>query len=298
MPVVIPPWLDINPRDFISAATAGGHLGSEIANRRTEAAIAGARNRAGLEEAQLRANVEMSGRAGEQALEGARLQQAGSQQAAERALREWEVQQQIKHQQDALTAENDRAKNSLAERNQYGNSVLDIRREANRIAQERADNTASKPNPSDFTTVSEHTKETPASKTYHVTEPEIFNLFSKNTPGKTFDTTNAVDLANLPRSSNITTNTIPGTGIPSRTITRRVPIGANPYTLQIPGDNTPAPQAPAAHVNYLKANPTADVVSQFEQKYGPGSASQYLSDPAAPDESQFAPDSSTDGAGY
>lgn len=249
MPVVIPPWIDVNPKDFVQAASSGARIGAEIAGHRNEAAIAAGRNQTALEEAQMHINA------------AAAAQQAESQRAeSERALREWELRQQILHQATQIDAENQRNQNTIAganqralgslglrqqeidaanqraaaaldERQKYGNSTLDIRREANRIAQERADAAKNKPATGDYTTVSEHTKEVPDTKRYSVNEPEIFNLFSKNTPGKSFDTTNAVDLQNLPRGTAITTNTIPNTGIPARTISRRIPIGQDPYAL-------------------------------------------------------------------
>lgn len=229
---VIPPWLNVEPAQFVQAAASGARIGAELAGQQNEANIATGRNATALQEAQMRVNAEQS------------AQQEEAQRAAqERALREWEMRQQILHQsaqlqgenqrsQNALDAENARAANALAERQQYGNSMLDIRREANRIAQERVDKPSS--SPANFTTVSEHTKEVPDSKKYVVTEPEIHNFFSKNTPGKTLNTTNVADLVNLPSGSSIVTNSIPGTGTPARTISRRIPLGQDPYALSAP----------------------------------------------------------------
>lgn len=246
----VPPWLDVSPRDFVAAAQGGARIGAELAGQGTEANIAAGRNATALEEAQLRANTELSG------------QQVSSQNAAqEKALREWEMRQQILHQAAQIQAENERNQNTvtganqragglldlrkqeidaantraaaaLAERQKYGDSMLDIRREGNRIAQERVDKPGA--NPANLTTVSEHTKEIPDSKTYAVTEPEIHNWFSKNTPGKSLTTTNLSDLVGLPSGSSIVTNSIPGSGTPARTISRRIPIGQDPYSLSIP----------------------------------------------------------------
>jgi rubrerythrin len=233
---VIVPWIDVKPSDFVQAAQGGARIGAELAGQRNEAGIAARRNQTALQEAQMRVNSEAAAQA-----EAA--QNAAAQREMEKQIQQWQFQQQLKQQQNAIegenfrnqntiTAENARAAAALGERQQYGGSMLDIRREANRIAQERADAAAAKPAPSDFTTVSEHTKEIPDIKKYSVNEPEIFNLFSKNTPGKTFDTTNATDLVNLPRGSVITTNTIPNTGSPARTISRRVPISVPPNPLE------------------------------------------------------------------
>ena len=242
MPVYLPPWLDVSPRDFVNAAAAGGRLGAQIAGLGTEANIAAGRNTTALQEAQMRENTALSGQQAEGELARARLEEAARQHQAEQMLRQWEVTQQIKRSQDtvaaqneraanAITAQNQRAADALSERQSYGNSMLDIRREANRIAQERADAAANKPSSGDFATVTQHTKEVPDTKRFTISEPEIHNLFSANTPAKTLVTTNVADLANIPKGSVIATNTIPGTGTPAMTISRRVPAGQDPYAL-------------------------------------------------------------------
>ncbi len=227
----VPPWLQISPESFVQAAQGGARIGAELAGQGTEANIAAGRNATALQEAQMRIAAESQSQ-----------DEASQRAAAERMLREWEIRQQILHQnaalqgenqrnQNTVDAENQRAAAALAERQQYGGSMLDIRREANRIAQERADAEGSKQSPYSYQTVSEHTKEIPDSKSFDVNEPEIHNFFSKNTPGKNFNTTNISDLVNLPRGSSIVTNTIPGTGTPARTISRRIPAGQDPYSL-------------------------------------------------------------------
>jgi chorismate mutase len=238
--IYVPPWLQISPESFVQAAQNGARIGAELAGQGTEANIAAGRNATALQEAQIRTGAEQSA-----------LDEQSQRAAQERALREWETRQQIIHQSAQIDAENqrnqntvtgantragnlldlrrqeidaanERAASALAERQKYGDSVLDIRREANRIAQERVDKPGS--NPADFTTISEHKKEVPDRKSFSVTEPEIHNFFSKNTPGKSLTTTNLSDLVNLPRGSSIVTNTIPGTGSPATTISRRVPL--------------------------------------------------------------------------
>lgn len=275
MAVVIPPWLNVNPSDFVQAAAAGGKLGAEIAKI----------TRANERRTQPRVVSSGGPHTDEAALQGARLQQAAKQAEAERQLRQWEFQQQLKHQQDVLDAQNQRASDSLAERAYYGTNMIDVRKEANRIAQQRADDAASKPSPYDFNTVTTHTKEIPPTKNYDVTEPGQWNLFKANTPPKSFSTTNLTDIQNLPQGSTIATNTIPGTGEPSRTISRRVPINQNPYTIALPDDSAPAPAAniPQAHIDYLRTNNTPQVISDFNAKYGDGAADQFI---RADDESQ------------
>ena len=248
----VPPWLNVQPGDFVQAASAGGRLGAQLAELASQAAIARDRNTTALQEASMRENTALSGQQAEQALAGARLAQAQKQSDAERQLRQWEIQQQMLHNQavidaenqrssNTITAENTRAANALDERAKYGQSMLAIRQEANRIAQERADNAENKPQPGDFMTVTDHTKEVAPSKIYDINKPGVYNWFSPNTPPSSMTTTNVADLQNLPRGSTIVTNTIPGTGTPARTFSRRVPVGQDPYAL-----TTPAPtNAPA-----------------------------------------------------
>ncbi|HSS97372.1 MAG TPA: hypothetical protein VLK33_10090 [Terriglobales bacterium] len=261
---VIPPWIDVKPSDFVQAAQGGARIGAELAGQGNEANIAAGRNATALQEAQMRANTEAAAQA--QA-----AQSAAAQREMEKQIQQFQIQQQIKQQQNAIQGENQRNQNTveaenqraaaaLAERQMYGGSMLDIRREANRIAQERAAAAANKPTAQDFTTVSEHTKETPPNKKYTVTEPEIHNFFTKNTPAKTFDTTNLVDLANLPRSASITTNAIPGTGSPARTISRRIPIGADPYKISMSDSQTPDAQ-PAIKVRNKKTGQVGSIVN-------------------------------------
>lgn len=230
----VPEWLQINPRDFLAAAQGGARIGAELAGQGTEANIASGRNATALQEAQMRENTAMSGQQAEAALAQARLEQAAKQQQAEQLLRQWEVQQQIKRQQDiisgqneraanAITAENERAANALTERQNYGNAMLDVRREANRIAQQRADAATSKPSPSDFITQSEHTPGVSPHEEYTVQTPGIKgNWFKAYKPPTILTTTNAEDLLALPAGSTISTNKIPGS--PAITTTRRVPL--------------------------------------------------------------------------
>lgn len=239
----VPPWLNIEPSQFVQAAAAGGRLGAQLAQIASERAASSERNATQLSEAQMR-------NATEQQLGSQRLSAEQQQQQAANALRQWEIQQQMAHNQSVIDAENQRnqatigaentrAANALTEKQNYGNKMIDIREEANRIAQERADAAKDKPNASDYETVTEHTKEVAPSKSYYVTKPEIFNLFKANTPGSSMTTTNVADLQNLPRGSSIVTNTIPGTGAPARTFSRRVPIGQDPYALPLGGATTP-----------------------------------------------------------
>lgn len=239
----VPPWLDVSPRDFVNAAAAGGRLGAELAQMANERGIADSRNATALQEASMRENTALSGQQSENALASARLAQLQKQQESERALREWEIQQQMTHGQNVIDAENQRAANALNEKTLYGNAMLGIRQTANDIAQQRADQAANKPSPSDFVTVTQHTKEVPPSKQYDISEPAIHNWFSKDIPATSLTTTNLADLNNLPRGSTIVTNTIPGTGTPARTISRRVPASQDPYAISI---DTPAPAQPQA----------------------------------------------------
>lgn len=244
----VPPWLDVSPRDFVNAAAAGGRLGAELAQMANERGIADARNATALQEASMRENTALSQQGAESALAGARLSQAQKQADAERALREWEIQQQMMHGQNVIDAENTRAANALNEKQLYGNAMLGIRQTANDIAQQRVDQAANKPNPGDFVTVTQHTKEVPPSKQYDITEPAIHNWFSPNVPAKSITTTNLSDLSNLPQGSTVVTNAIPGTGSPARTIARRIPADQDPYAISPVG----APSAPAAPKNPLE----------------------------------------------
>lgn len=228
----VPPWLDVSPRDFVAAAQGGAKIGAELAGQGTEANIAAGRNATALEEAQLRVNAE-----------SASQQNAAQQAAADRALREWELKQQILHQtaalqgenqrnQNTVDAENQRAAAALAERQQYGSSMLDVRREANRIAEERARAAATKPASGDFITQSEHTPGVSPHDQYTITEPGTppgsnwnpLNWFRANNgvPPSSTTTTNANDLLGLPPGATISTNKIPGA--PAITTTRRIPL--------------------------------------------------------------------------
>lgn len=228
----VPPWLNVEPAQFVQAAQAGARIGAELAGQATERGIASDRNATALQEAQMRENTAMSGQQAEAALAQARMEQAAKQNQAEQILRQWEVQQQIKRQQDTIDAENQRAANALAERTNYGNSMLDIRREANRIAQEKADTSAAKPSPQDFVTQSEHTPGVAAHDEYTINEPgkppgsnlNPLNWFraNKGVPPISTTTTNSNDLLGLPPGSTISTNKIPGS--PAITTTRRIPI--------------------------------------------------------------------------
>lgn len=275
----VPPWLDVSPRDFVQAATAGGRLGAELAQMANERSIAADRNATALQEAQMRENTAMSGQQADAALANARLTQAQKQADAERALKEWEIQQQMAHGQNVIDAENQRAANALNEKTLYGNAMIGIRQQANEIAQQRADQTASKPSPGDFVTVTQHTKEVPPSKTYDITEPEIRNWFSANTPAKSITTTNLADLNNLPQGSTIVTNAIPGTGSPARTISRRIPASQDPYSLPV---NSPAPAQPQA------ANPLEGkrVRSKVTGEIGVISNGVFVPDPSGYDDEE------------
>lgn len=277
----VPPWLNVEPAQFVQAAQAGARIGAELAGQASERGIASARNATALQESQMREGTALSGQQAEQALANARLQQIAQQQAQERALREWEVRQQIKRQQDTIAAENERAANALAERKGYGQSMLDIRREANRIAQQKADAAEKKPAPGDFQTVTTRTKEVLPSEQYTINEPAIPSRFfglKAGSPATTLSTTNSADLMGLPAGSTISTNKIPG--VPATSITRRVPIGGDVYMQ--PFQQPATPSIPPSHVNYLKSNPTPSVISDFNTKYGEGAADQFLQ----PDESQ------------
>jgi hypothetical protein len=241
----VPPWLDVSPRDFIAAAQGGAKIGAELAGQATEAGIASGRNATALQEAQMRENTAMSGQQAESSLAQARLDQAAKQQQAEQLLRQWEVEQQIKRQQDTVAAENQRAAAALAERQQYGNSMLDIRREANRISQQKADTAENKPSPQDFVTQSSHTPGVSPHEEYTIKEPGTppgsnfnpLNWFraNKGIPPSSLTTTNSNDLLGLPPGATISTNKIPGA--PSITTTRRIPLlstqpNAQPQTPQ------------------------------------------------------------------
>ena len=238
----VPEWLQVNPRDFVQAAAAGGRLGAQLAQMANERSIASERNAAGLQEAQMRENTALAGQQAEAGLASARLAQAQKQQEAENALKQWEIQQQMTHGQNVIDAENTRAQNALNEKTLYGQAMLGIRDEANRIAQQRADQAGAKPNPADYVTETEHTKEVPPTKQYDITKPGVHNWFSANIPPSSMTTTNLADLNGLPQGSTIVTNTVPGTGSPARTFSRRVPIDQSLYAIGAPTSNqTPAP---------------------------------------------------------
>jgi hypothetical protein len=224
---VIPPWISVNPKDFVDAAAGGARIGAELAGQASERGIAGARNATALQEAQMRANTE-------EAAQAQAAQNAAAQREMEKQIQQFQIQQQIKQQQNAITgenfrnqntieAENARAAATLAERKQYGVSMLDIRREQNRIAQERADAAALKPSPQDLVTTSEYTPGVAPHEEYTITDPgkpANFFGFGSRSPSS-LSTTNANDLLGLNPGSTISTNKIPGS--PSITTTRRVP---------------------------------------------------------------------------
>lgn len=240
MAVYLPPWLAVNPSDFVQAAAAGGRLGAELAQMRTQALESGARINAGLQEAQLRANVESAG------------QQAANQRAAqEQALREWETKQQIIHQQNQIQAENERNQNTVSAENQraantlantqaYQLGELGLRESANRIAQQNADINAKKL--ADSEAYTKGTAIYPGSKgvpQFSASDPGKSGiwLLRDKVPASSLTTTNTADLnawlAQHP-SATTTTNIAPGTATPSIHVPIWIPTGNIPSPSQSP----------------------------------------------------------------
>lgn len=246
MAVYLPPWLSVNPSDFVQAAAAGGRLGAELAQMRTQALESGARINAGLQEAQLRSNVESAG------------QQAANQRAAqEQALREWETKQQIIHQQNQIQAENERNQNTVSAENQraantlantqaYQLGELGLREAANRIAQQNADINAKKLSDSEAyikgTAIYPGSKGVPQFSASDPGKSGIWLLRDK-VPASSLTTTNAADLnawlAQHP-SATTTTNIAPGTATPSIHVPIRIPNG-NISSPSQPPTTTPPP---------------------------------------------------------
>lgn len=92
---VIPPWISVQPTDFLNAAQAGARQGAQLADTRTQAGIA--RDRLASSERENAMRI-----AAEQASVAARLSAAQRQAEAENALRQWETNQRIQMGQGEL----------------------------------------------------------------------------------------------------------------------------------------------------------------------------------------------------
>lgn len=126
-------WQRINPKDFVDAASQGGSLGARLGALATDAEMQKERlaSQAAIESARLGASQQES---------GARLAQAAKEEEMNRALREWELKQQLAQKGTALQSQNERAANALAEKEQYGEGVLGIRQATNDLRSQQLDN--------------------------------------------------------------------------------------------------------------------------------------------------------------
>lgn len=132
MPYVAP-WQTVNPKDFVQAASEGGSLGARLGALATDAQMQKERlaSQAAIESARAGAGQQES---------AARLAQAAKEDEMNRALREWELKQQLAQKGTALEAQNERAKNALAEKEQYGEGVLGIRQATNDLRSQQLEN--------------------------------------------------------------------------------------------------------------------------------------------------------------
>lgn len=92
----VPPWLNVQPSDFVGAAQGGAKIGAQLAATGTEANIA--RQRIASSDAQNSARI-----SAENNLAQARLAQAAQEAEAARALREWEHAQSFQLARDKNT---------------------------------------------------------------------------------------------------------------------------------------------------------------------------------------------------
>ena len=219
----VPPWLNVQPSDFVQAASAGGRLGAQLAEMASQSAIARDRNATALQEASMRSSDEAAAR-----------QAAGERAAQDRALQQWQIQQQMIHNQSVIDAENQRAANaitgenqrnqntiaaenqraaqSLAESNAYHLGMLDKYNLQNQIAQQRADQAADKEKRLETPQVTAHLPGKPGHDVYTINDAGEHRMILPDIQPSSVTTTNVADLANKigPRF-NITTNTIPPT---------------------------------------------------------------------------------------
>lgn len=100
----IPPWIAINPKDFIAASQAGGELGSKIASLRTESNINNARLASSERENAARVASSNANAAASRA-------QSQSDSDLTRAMRQWEFGQKMSQDEAQL------AQTKLAEEN-------------------------------------------------------------------------------------------------------------------------------------------------------------------------------------
>ena len=235
-----PPWLNVQPSDFVQAAQGGARIGTELADQANQAGISARNNATALEEAQMRANTE-----------AAAQQAAGERAQQEAAIRRWELTQQIAHQQNQIAAENERNQNTIAGENTraasslaamapYHAGMLSARDEQNRIAQEREEREKAKadaPPP-----ITAHLPGKPASTSYDITDPGVKRSLWFDTAPSSLSTTNVADLSGLPARDKIVTNTTPA--IPA--LTYRLPPGQSPGEIPpigAPAAPTSTPQA-------------------------------------------------------
>lgn len=117
----------------MQAASEGGSLGARLGALSTDAQMQKERlaSQAAIESARLGASQQES---------GARLAQAAKEEEMNRALREWELKQQLAQKGTAIEAQNERAANALAEKQQYGEGVLGIRQATNDLRSQQLEN--------------------------------------------------------------------------------------------------------------------------------------------------------------
>lgn len=111
----IPPWIAINPKDFLAASEAGGQLGSKIAQMRTEANMN--TERLASSERENSARI-----AAQNAASAAARAQAASDSDAARAMRQFEFSQKMGQDQATL----DQAKLAESDRNALGLKTLNL----------------------------------------------------------------------------------------------------------------------------------------------------------------------------
>jgi len=126
----IPPWLNVQPNDFVQAAMGGARLaamserGQDVADARKQ-----------IVSAQLGAQ--------EQRLQE-RLAEQERQKAAERSLREWEERAKLQLGQQQMEGLDKRAQDNLSQRRLYESALINERSRMSDIAKQRADQSGSK----------------------------------------------------------------------------------------------------------------------------------------------------------
>jgi len=133
----VPPWLNVQPSDFVQAAQAGARIGTQLSEIAT-----GAQSRREALRSSERENAARI--AAQQSMAAAHAAETARQNEAARRLREFEERNRIQLAQRALESQNERAAQALDATKAYHAGTLAARAEANDIAQQRADAYAAK----------------------------------------------------------------------------------------------------------------------------------------------------------